>query len=74
MSMPEEYRHKFVAGLHNALSGHTGDDIDEAVRWVLEVRQSGLADDAASRSRARPNALASPSKQGPDYCLKPHLR
>ncbi len=32
MSMPEEYRTKFVAGLHNALSGHTGEDIDEAVK------------------------------------------
>jgi elongator complex protein 3 len=32
MSMPEDYRHKFIAGLHNALSGHTGEDVDEAVR------------------------------------------
>ena len=32
MSMPEDYRHKFIAGLHNALSGHTGDDVDEAVK------------------------------------------
>lgn len=34
MSMPEDYRHKFIAGLHNALSGHTGDDVDEAVKYV----------------------------------------
>jgi histone acetyltransferase (RNA polymerase elongator complex component) len=33
MSMPEDYRQKFVAGLHNALSGYTGEDIDEAVRY-----------------------------------------
>ncbi|WWD22484.1 hypothetical protein CI109_106977 [Kwoniella shandongensis] len=33
MSMPEDYRHKFVAGLHNALSGHTSDDVDESVRF-----------------------------------------
>lgn len=32
MSMPEDYRHKFIAGLHNALSGHTGEDVDEAVK------------------------------------------
>jgi elongator complex protein 3 len=32
MSMPEDYRHKFIAGLHNALSGYTGEDVDEAVR------------------------------------------
>jgi len=32
MSMPEDYRHKFIAGLHNALSGHTSEDVDEAVK------------------------------------------
>jgi elongator complex protein 3 len=32
MSMAEDYRHKFIAGLHNALSGHTSEDVDEAVR------------------------------------------
>jgi elongator complex protein 3 len=32
MSMPEDYRHKFIAGLHNALSGHTCEDVDEAVK------------------------------------------
>lgn len=35
MSMPEEYRNKFIAQLHNALSGYTGTDIDEAVRYLL---------------------------------------
>ena len=34
MSMPEDYRNEFVAQLHNALSGFTGTDIDEAVRYV----------------------------------------
>ena len=34
MSMPEDYRSQFVAQLHNALSGFTGTDIDEAVRYV----------------------------------------
>jgi len=32
MSMPEDYRNKFIAQLHNALSGFTGVDVDEAVR------------------------------------------
>ena len=32
MSMPEDYRSKFIAQLHNALSGFTGTDVDEAVR------------------------------------------
>ena len=35
MSMPEEYRNKFIAQLHNALSGFTGLDVDEAVRSVF---------------------------------------
>lgn len=34
MSMPEDYRSKFIAQLHNALSGFTGTDVDEAVRWA----------------------------------------
>lgn len=33
MSMPEDYRNAFVAQLHNALSGFTGIDVDEAVRY-----------------------------------------
>ncbi|TFY77250.1 hypothetical protein EWM64_g6761 [Hericium alpestre] len=33
MSMPEDYRNKFIAQLHNALSGFTGTDVDEAVRY-----------------------------------------
>lgn len=34
MSMPEDYRNQFVAQLHNALSGFTGTDIEEAVRYI----------------------------------------
>ena len=37
MSMPEDYRNKFIAQLHNALSGFTGFDVDEAVRYVSSV-------------------------------------
>ena len=33
MSMPEDYRNTFIAQLHNALSGFTGTDVDEAVRY-----------------------------------------
>jgi elongator complex protein 3 len=32
MSMPEDYRSQFIAQLHNALSGFTGTNVDEAVR------------------------------------------
>jgi histone acetyltransferase (RNA polymerase elongator complex component) len=35
MSMPEDYRGKFIAQLHNALSGFTGTDVDEAVKYVF---------------------------------------
>ena len=37
MSMPEDYRGQFIAQLHNALSGFTGTDVDEAVRSVFFV-------------------------------------
>ena len=32
MSLAEEYRNTFIAQLHNALSGFTGTDVDEAVK------------------------------------------
>lgn len=34
MSLPESYRDGFIASLHNALSGYTAEDVDEAVQWV----------------------------------------
>ncbi len=59
MSMPEDYRNKFVAGLHNALSGHNGDDIDEAVTFGEQGKTKCVGITIETR---------------PDYCLKPHLR
>jgi elongator complex protein 3 len=59
MSMPEDYRQKFVAGLHNALSGYTGQDIDEAVRYSEQSKTKCVGITIETR---------------PDYCLKPHLR
>jgi hypothetical protein len=38
MSTSQEYREAFVAQLHNALSGFTGTDVDEAVRCVSRMR------------------------------------
>jgi elongator complex protein 3 len=58
MSMPEDYRHKFIAGLHNALSGHTGDDVDEAVKFSEQSKTKCVGITIETR---------------PDYCLKPHL-
>ena len=59
MSMPEDYRSKFIAQLHNALSGFTGTDVDEAVRY-------------SEQSKAK--AIGITIETRPDYCLRPHLR
>ena len=58
MSMPEDYRHKFIAGLHNALSGHTTDDVDEAVKFSEQSKTKCVGITIETR---------------PAYCLKPHL-
>lgn len=58
MSMPEDYRHKFIAGLHNALSGQITDDVDEAVRFSEHGKTKCVGITIETR---------------PDYCLKPHL-
>ncbi|KAF8910706.1 hypothetical protein CPB85DRAFT_1305127 [Mucidula mucida] len=58
MSMPEDYRGKFIAQLHNALSGFTGTDVDEAVRY-------------SEQSKAK--AIGITIETRPDYCLRPHL-
>lgn len=59
MSMPESYRHSFIAGLHNALSGFTGTDVDEAVRFSEQAKTKCVGITIETR---------------PDYCLRPHLR
>ncbi|KAJ3805393.1 histone acetyltransferase ELP3 [Lentinula lateritia] len=58
MSMPEDYRAKFVAQLHNALSGFTGMDVDEAVRYSEQSKSKAIGITIETR---------------PDYCLRPHL-
>ncbi|KAG2363393.1 hypothetical protein BDR07DRAFT_1404209 [Suillus spraguei] len=58
MSMPEDYRAKFVAQLHNALSGFTGTDVDEAVRYSEQSKSKAIGITIETR---------------PDYCLRPHL-
>lgn len=32
MSLPEDYRDYFIRNLHDALSGHTSNNIEEAVK------------------------------------------
>ena len=59
MSQPEEYREKFIAQLHNALSGYTGTNVDEAVRFSEQSKSKAIGITIETR---------------PDYCLRPHLR
>lgn len=59
MSMPEEYRHWFIAQLHNSMSGFTGTDVDEAVRFSEQAKIKCVGITIETR---------------PDYCLRPHLR
>ena len=58
MSLPEDYRGAFIAQLHNALSGYTGLDVDEAVRFA---------------ERAETKCVGITIETRPDYCLRPHL-
>lgn len=59
LSLPESYRDKFMAQLHNSLSGFTGTDLDEAVRYSAAAKTKCIGITIETR---------------PDYCLKPHLR
>ncbi|KAJ1659393.1 Elongator subunit [Dispira simplex] len=58
MSMPEDYRNWFIANLHDALSGHISNDVDEAVRMSEQSTTKCIGITIETR---------------PDYCLKPHL-
>ncbi|NXA15244.1 ELP3 protein, partial [Sapayoa aenigma] len=58
MALPEEYRDYFIRNLHDALSGHTSNDVAEAVRY-------------SERSRTRCVGITIETR--PDYCLKRHL-
>ncbi|KAK0522697.1 Elongator subunit [Tilletia horrida] len=58
MSLAEDYRNSFIAQLHNALSGYTGLDVDEAVKFS---------------ERAQTKCIGITIETRPDYCLRPHL-
>ncbi|CAD6579473.1 MAG: Elongator subunit [Cyphobasidiales sp. Tagirdzhanova-0007] len=58
LSLPESYRDNFMAQLHNSLSGFTGTDLDEAVRYS---------------EKAKTKCIGITIETRPDYCLKPHL-
>lgn len=69
MSMPEDYRGKFIAQLHNALSGFTGTDVDEAVRcasffWLQYAIRISECRFIGIRSKASQKPLVLLSKRG----------
>ncbi|KAJ3397386.1 Elongator subunit [Lobulomyces angularis] len=58
MSLSEDYRNWFISNLHDALSGHTSSNIDEAVRFSEQSQTKCIGITIETR---------------PDYCLKPHI-
>lgn len=59
MSLPADYRDYFIRSLHDALSGHVSNNVDEAVYY-------------GERSRVKCVGITIETR--PDYCLKPHLK
>ncbi|KAF8428566.1 histone acetyltransferase [Tirmania nivea] len=58
MSLPESYRDWFISSLHNALSGYTGHNVDEAVQFAEQSNTKCVGITIETR---------------PDYCLDQHL-
>ncbi|GJW90190.1 elongator complex protein 3, partial [Tanacetum coccineum] len=59
MSLPAEYRDYFIRNLHDALSGHTSANVEEAVAYSEHGATKCIGMTIETR---------------PDYCLGPHLR
>jgi elongator complex protein 3 (tRNA carboxymethyluridine synthase) len=80
MSMPEDYRNNFIAQLHNSLSGFTGSDVDEAVRFEFFPSYSVIRDLSLEiflirySEQGKSKAIGITIETRPDYCLRPHLR
>ncbi|OXA41651.1 Elongator complex protein 3 [Folsomia candida] len=58
MSLPVDYRDYFIRNLHDALSGHTSNNVKEAVYYS---------------ERSRTKCIGITIETRPDYCLKRHL-
>uniref|UniRef100_A0A0K0ELK8 Elongator complex protein 3 n=1 Tax=Strongyloides stercoralis TaxID=6248 RepID=A0A0K0ELK8_STRER len=58
MSLPEDYRDYFIRNLHDALSGHTSSNVDEAVYFS---------------ERNKIKCIGITIETRPDYCLPKHL-
>jgi len=58
MALDEEYKDYFIRNLHDALSGHTSNNVEEAVRYSEKSKTKCIGITIETR---------------PDYCLKRHL-
>jgi len=58
LSLDDEYKDYFIRNLHDALSGHTSNNVKEAVKFSEQSRTKCIGITIETR---------------PDYCLKPHL-
>ncbi|XP_077568246.1 elongator complex protein 3 isoform X2 [Stigmatopora nigra] len=58
MALSEDYRDYFIRNLHDALSGHTSNNVAEAVRYS---------------ERSNTKCVGITIETRPDYCLKRHL-
>ncbi|XP_065257231.1 elongator complex protein 3 [Emys orbicularis] len=58
MALSEDYRDYFIRNLHDALSGHTSNNVSEAVRYS---------------ERSLTKCVGITIETRPDYCLKRHL-
>lgn len=58
MSLPEDYRDYFIRNLHDALTGHTSNNVQEAVKYSEKSKIKCIGITIETR---------------PDYCLKRHL-
>ncbi|XP_022063569.1 elongator complex protein 3 [Acanthochromis polyacanthus] len=58
MALAEDYRDYFIRNLHDALSGHTSNNVAEAVRYS---------------ERSNTKCVGITIETRPDYCLKRHL-
>ncbi|KAF2362176.1 Histone acetyltransferase ELP3 [Trinorchestia longiramus] len=58
MSQPQDYRDYFIRNLHDALSGHTSNSVQEAVQYS---------------ERSNTKCIGITIETRPDYCLRRHL-
>eukprot|EP01098_Paradermamoeba_levis_P014356 TRINITY_DN6825_c0_g1_i1.p1 TRINITY_DN6825_c0_g1~~TRINITY_DN6825_c0_g1_i1.p1 ORF type:complete len:569 (-),score=148.90 TRINITY_DN6825_c0_g1_i1:70-1776(-) len=58
MSLPTEYRDYFIRNLHDSLSGHSSNSVEEAISYSEQSNTKCIGITIETR---------------PDYCLKPHI-